>query len=235
MKFQPNHRLGQALLASAMLSFAAIQPATATIIFQAGNLQYTNVNIAADTDALSIVGDIGNTGIQMTFQDMIGPDCTTQVSMHGQHGVAFVESTYDSTNTPHTGFCALTLMSQAGYGWTGGDFALDQLNTNVADGQITLTGVDQFGTPWAQTFAIDLTGQNQYNFHASGGELVTGIDIAGIMATDPTTQAQFQTLFQDIKQVSLNAVPIPAPEPATLALLGVGLIALGVSRRRASN
>ena len=106
----------------------AMQEADATVIFQTGNQQYTNVNIAADANALFVVGDIGNTGLQMTFENMIGPDGTTQVTMHGQHGMAFVESYLDSLpSATHTGFSSLTLMAQAGYGFTAGDFALDEL------------------------------------------------------------------------------------------------------------
>ncbi len=97
------------LLGAASLPFFAIPAANATIVFHSGNHQYTNVNIAADADALSLVGDIGNTGIQMTFNNMIGPDGSTQVSMHGQHGVAFVESTHDSQQNPHTGFSSINL------------------------------------------------------------------------------------------------------------------------------
>lgn len=205
-----------------ILAFISIAPAGATIIWSTGNVQYTNVNIAADIDALSIVGAIGNTGMTMTFENMIGPDGTTQVDMHGQHGVAFIESTYDSQNTPHTGFFALDLIAQVGTAWTAGDFALDLLNSS--DSTVTLTGIDQFGVSFSSIFTIASNGQNQYNFLAQDGEKVTSIHIQAADKLQP---------LQDLKQLSLNAVP--APEPITLSLLGMGLAGLGFSRRRKQN
>ncbi len=207
------------ILGSAM--FIAMHEAGATVIFQTGNQQYTNVNIAADVNALSIVGSIGGTGLQMTFENMIGPDGKTQVEMHGQHGVAFVESYSDSQSSAqnHTGFSSITLMAQTGYGFTAGDFALDELNSGANPGTVTFNGIDQFGNPNTATFSMG-NGQNQYNFYTQNGEIVTSLVI-----TAPTT-----SLLQDIKQVSVNAAAIP--EPSTLASAGIGLAALGWFRRR---
>ena len=216
-------QLSKSMLALAALTLVgAMQTASATITFSTGNQQYTNVNIVADTDAMSITGDIGNTGITMTFENMIGPDGSTQVSMHGQHGVAFIESTADSVpGAAHTGFSSLTLLPQAGYGFTAGDFALDELN-GQPNGTVSFLGTDQFGVSTQQSFAIVANGQNQYQFITGDWELVTSIVISV-----PTT-----ALLQDLKQLSVNVAAIP--EPSTYAMFSVGLLGLGFWRRRQS-
>ena len=203
--------LGGAILATA-------PPAAATIIFTTGNQTYTNVNIVAASDVSSCLGDIGNTGFTMTFQDMIGPDGTTQVTMQCEHGVSAVESFADSQpSATHTGFSSITLVAEPNTAWTAGDFSLDQLNSLTSPtGFVTFSGVDQFGNPTSTTLAIDQNGQNPYNFTTANGELVTSI-----LISVPTTD-----LLQDIKQVSLNAVPIP--EPGMLTLVGVGLLGVAV-------
>lgn len=208
-------RAASAILGSAILWLAAVPPAAATIMFYTGNQQYTNVNIAADTDALSVVGDIGNTGITMTFENMIGPDGVTQVSMHGQHGVAFIESYHDSTTNNHTGFTSIDLVPQSGYGFTAGDFALDQLNGTASPATVTLLGIDQFGNPFSQNESLSVNGQNQYNFVATAGELVTLLRFSTSTASP----------FADLKQVSLAVASVPEPSPLSLFLTGILVIA----------
>jgi len=88
--------------------------------------QYYNVNLAADTDAATVTGDIGNPGDQMTFDTMLGPwPNQDPIAMHCQHGVAFCKSVADSSTSNHTGFSSITLTAIGGTSWTAGDFALD--------------------------------------------------------------------------------------------------------------
>src|SRR5690348_11479214 len=110
--------------ACAMGALIASSPAFADIIYELGNQQYYNVNIAADTNAASVIGDIGNTGFQMMFDTMLGPYGTAfsglPINMHCQHGVAFCESYADSlvSTADHTGFSSITLSALGGTFWT---------------------------------------------------------------------------------------------------------------------
>lgn len=221
MKYINRTKLALASLAL----FGAIQAAHASIDFSTGNQQYTNVNIVADANATTLTGDIGNTGITMSFENMIGPDGTTQVMMHGQNGVAFVESYLDSLpGATHTGFSSITLRPQDGYGFTAGDFALDELN-GQDNGTVTLLGIDQFGHSTSETFALGVNGQNPYQFTTGDGEMVTALIFT--VATN--------NLLQDLKQLSVEVAPIPAvPEPATYGMIGMGLTGMGLWRRRQS-
>jgi len=224
----PRPGIAQAIFGGAVLALLAIQPASASTFIQTGNQQYTNVNIAADVDALSVVGDIGNTGITMTFENMIGPDGSTQVAMHGQHGVAFVESFADSqSSTTHTGFSSITLRPQAGYGFTAGDFALDQLDSLTSPtGVVTLTALDQFGNSYSNnTLGISQSGENHYNFFTQNGELVTLLTIT-VATTD---------LLQDIKQVSVDVSAVPLPAALPLFATGLGVMGLLARRRKRKN
>ena len=202
------------LAGGAVVAALAIHPASADIVWVTGNNQYTNVNIAADTNANTIVGDIGNTGYTMTFNSMIGPAGQSPYEMHGQHGVAFVESYADSLTNNHTGFSSLTLTAQAGTWWTAGDLSLDLLAGSTQPGSVTFTGLDSLGTALRlASLPIDVNGQNPYNFVAINGEHITSI----------TIQA---ALLQDIKQVSLNVSAVPLP--AALPLFASGLVGLGL-------
>lgn len=201
-----------------VMLIAATAPASAHVNFFTGNQQYTNVNIAADASAASLMGEIDQTNLFVTFSTMIGPDGSTPVLMHGQHGVAFIESAYDAVNTPHTGFTSLTMSAPDNYGFNAGDFKLDTLNL-TGTGTVTFTSTNQFGQVETTSMPIDLNGQNGYNFTTSDGQLVTSL-----VFSVPTT-----TPLQDLKQVSVGVELIP--EPASMLLLASSVLSLGLAHR----
>jgi hypothetical protein len=227
MNTQISKRILLACGALVVLALTAA-PANATITWSATNNQYTNVNIASDTSANTINGQVGNTGFGVTFQNMIGPNGVTQVQMNGRNGVAFIQSEHDNQNpaaNDMTGFTSLTVMAQAGTGWTAGSFFLDLIKNAVA-GTVTLSGMDQFGGTTTNTFAISGTGQNAYSFDTANGEVVTKFTVSV-----PTASA-----LGDFRAFSVNAVTVPTPNNvpdggSTIMLLGAALGGLGAMRR----
>jgi len=163
------------LFGGTILALLAIQPASADFIFTNGNVQYTNVNVVAAVNVPTIIGTLGSGPLTMTFGSMIGPDGTTSVDMHGQNGVAFVQSYADSLpNATDTGFSSITLLPELGYAFTAGDFKLAQLNSLLTPtGFVTFHGRDQFGNLTSTPLSISQDGQNPYNFYTQNGELVT--------------------------------------------------------------
>lgn len=209
-------------LTIAVLAFGAAVNAQATIIFSTGNQQYNNVNFAAAVTAPTVTGQANINGVDydVLFSNMIGPDGSTQVDIHAQHGVAFLQSAHDATTDPHTGFVSLIMTPQAGFAFTAGDFKLDYLS-NQLPGTVTFQGIDQLGNLTTSTFNITAAGQDPYQFTTADGELVTSIKFS-------VPQSQ-QNKLEDIKQVSVNMAPIPEP---TTALFGLALVGFCTTARR---
>lgn len=206
------------IMTVSLLCGAAVT-ASATISFGTGNQQYNNVNFAANTDSYTITGQatIGGQDLNVIFSEMIGPDRTTQVTMHASHGDATIQSYQDSLTSAHTGFSSLLITPQTGYGFTAGDFKLDELN-KLPDGFVTFYGIDQFLNQTEASFAIDPNGQSPYLFTTSGGEMVTSIRI--------TTGTN--VLLQDFKQMSVDMAPVGVvPEPSTFVAGALLLLPLG--------
>jgi hypothetical protein len=110
-----------------------------------------------------------------------------------------------------------------------GDAIID-LTNGVGSALITVT--DNFGAPF--TYVLG-NGSNFLTMIATGGEFIRRIDVTNANPGQPFGFTQF-----DQPRVSglctlvttTSCTPVPVPEPTGLALLGVGLLGLGVVARK---
>lgn len=91
-------------------------------------------------------------------------------------------------------------------------------------------------------YALDASGQNFFTIIADGGDAISSFRISvadvfeacqGNPANCPTNPALINNIA-DIKQVRIGTAngPDPVPEPGMVGLLGLGLLGLGLARRR---
>ena len=140
------------------------------------------------------------------------PTASPPITLHGQHGVAFVEAF-----NPVDQVYRLTIRAEVGYAFSDIDWKLDAVPP--LDGLVTFTAYDvckaiislNSGT---DTFFFDHNGQNPFHAHA---DAATPIAMLVIDSTVP---------ILDIKQVSVNLVPGPS------ALAAGGMLAVAFGRRR---
>lgn len=92
------------------------------------------------------------------------------------------------------------------------------------------------GTYWIVAMASGNTGANwEYTFHsgAHAGSLTGGVGTAGQYVTWQTVNGGFAA-GNLVTTTGAYEMTLQTPEPASLAVLGVGLFGIGYSRRRAS-
>lgn len=214
----------------AMLSAAAAlsmwSPAQAAIeLYESPGVVQPDENVLLPTGqtGTTILGNTNNSNTSVTFQSLA---CTTP-------GVCTTAGA-ETLTTPANGqariealdgsLAGLQFFLTSGDSFTEFEFNLFQsLNTLQT---VTLFGLKGNGDPFTQTFNLDGKGQNYFSGLATLGDVFTKVafDASGVGVSD-------------IRQVRIGGFAGAAvPEPATWAMmiLGLGLVGAAMRRRRQS-